>query len=421
MPPLRQLTRRKAGAAAGGLDWRMSEDSPQGGHGRPPLHLSPTVAWLGAVSLLTAMSSAMVYGLLPVFLLKGLGASAATIGALEGAAEGLTSAMKILSGAVSDRFGRRKPLLIAGYTLSAFNKVLFPLAGAVPVIAFARIVDRLGKGMRDAPRDAFLTDITPSQIRGSGFGLRLAFYTSGYVLGPLTAIALMRLSGDNFRLVFWVAVLPAFAALALLIVKVRERPAPQVPRFDRWPIRAREFRRFPFAFWGWIGIAGLLSLARFSQAFLVLKAHAVGVDAAYVPIMLVLTHTVYAVTAYPFGALADRLDRRVQLGGGIAVLVLADVVLMSAASFEATALGAMLWGLQLAVTQGLLAASVADAAPADLRGSAFGVYELAVGIATFAASAAAGVLWGIGGAPLTFAASAAVAAAAALTLMLTRR
>jgi MFS family permease len=396
----------------------MSEDPLQTWNGRPPLRLSPTVAWLGSISLLTAMSSAMVYGLLPVFLMKVLGASAAVVGTLEGAAEGTTSAMKILSGALSDRFGRRKPLLVIGYALSAVNKLLFPLAGAVSVIAVARVVDRFGKGVRDAPRDAFLTDITPSAIRGSGFGLRLTFYTTGYVLGPLAAIALMRLTGDDFRLVFWIAVVPAFVALAVLIWAVHEPPAVQAPSLRRWPIRISELARFPTAFWGWIGIAGLLSLARFSQAFLVLKAHEVGVDAAYVPIMLVLTHTVYAVTAYPFGVLADRLDRRVQLGGGIAVLMVADGVLMTAGSFEATALGAMLWGLQLAVTQGLLAASVADAAPAELRGTAFGVYELAVGVTTFAASAAAGVLWLAGGAPLTFAASAGVAALAGLALLL---
>jgi MFS family permease len=395
----------------------MSQEPASNWNGRPALHLSPTVAWLGSVSLLTAMSSAMVYGLLPVFLVTALGASAAVVGTLEGAAEGMTSAMKVLSGALSDRFGRRKPLLIVGYTLSAFNKLLFPLATAVPVIAFARIVDRLGKGVRDAPRDAFLTDITPSAIRGSGFGLRLSFYTTGYVLGPLTAIALMRLTGDDFQLVFLVAAAPAFLALALLIFAVHEPPPAKAAAVRRWPIRMSELRRFPVAFWGWIGIAGLLTLARFSQAFLVLKAHAIGVDAAYVPIMMVLTHTVYAASAYPFGALADRLNRRVQLGGGIAVLVVADVVLMNAASFEAAALGAMLWGLQLAVTQGLLAASVADAAPPELRGTAFGVYELSTGIATFAASVAAGLLWVAGGAPLTFAASAAVAALAGLALL----
>lgn len=388
--------------------------------GRTGARLSPTIVWLGSVSLLTAMSSAMVYGLLPVFLVKVLGASTVVVGTLEGAAEATTSLMKIISGAISDQVGRRKPLLVFGYALSAFNKLLFPLANAVGIVVVARVVDRVGKGIRDAPRDAFLTDITPAEIRGSGFGLRLAFYTTGFVLGPVTAIGLMTLSGDNFRLVFAAAVLPAFIAIIVLLWAVQETSDHPTAAERWWPIRFGDTRRFSPAFWWWIGIAGLLTLARFSQAFLVLKAHAVGVDAAYVPIVIVLTHTVYAAAAYPFGMLSDRLNRRVQLAGGIVVLVAADLVLMGATSFEVTALGAMLWGLQLAVTQGLLAASVADAAPDDLRGTAFGIYELAVGLATFIASAAAGALWVTGGATLTFAAGACVAAAAILALMIGR-
>jgi MFS family permease len=349
-----------------------------------------------------------------------LGASAVVVGTLEGAAEGTTSLMKILSGALSDRFGRRKPLLVLGYALSAFNKLLFPLAEAVSVVIVARIVDRAGKGIRDAPRDAFLTDITPSEIRGSGFGLRLTFYTTGFVLGPLTAIGLMTVSGDNFRLVFWIAAVPAFVAIIVLLLAVKETPDHRTAAEALWPIRARDLRRFAAPFWWWIAIAGLLSLARFSQAFLVLKAHAVGVDSAFVPIILVLTHTVYAAAAYPFGMLADRLDRRLQLGGGIAILIVADLVLLGATSFEVTALGALLWGLQMAVTQGLLAAAVADAAPAELRGTAFGIYELAVGLATFIASAVAGALWVAGGPMLTFAAGAGMAAAAILVLLIGR-
>lgn len=383
--------------------------------------LSSTIAWLGSVSLLTAMSSAMVYGLLPVFLIKVLGASAVIVGTLEGAAEATTSLMKILSGALSDRVGRRKPLLVVGYALSAFNKLLFPIAESISLVIVARIVDRIGKGIRDAPRDAFLTDITPSEIRGSGFGLRLTFYTTGFVLGPLTAIGLMTVSGDNFRLVFWAAVVPAFVAIIILLWAVKEAPDRRLPVEPWWPIRVSDLSRFTAPFWWWIGIAGLLSLARFSQAFLVLKAHDVGVDVAFVPIILVLTHTVYAAAAYPFGVLADRLNRRVQLGAGIAVLIVADIVLLNATSFEVAALGALLWGLQMAVTQGLLAASVADAAPDNLRGTAFGIYELVVGLGTFVASATAGALWVAGGAILTFAAGAGIAAGAILVLMFARQ
>jgi MFS family permease len=395
----------------------MSQDSFRPWTVRATARLSPTIVWLGSVSLLTAMSSAMVYGLLPVFLVKVLGASALVVGTLEGAAEATNSFMKILSGVISDQVGRRKPLLVFGYALSAFNKLLFPLATAVGVVAIARVVDRIGKGIRDAPRDAFLTDITPTEIRGSGFGLRLSFYTVGFVLGPVTAIGLMMLSGDNFRLVFAAAVVPAFAAIVVLLWAVQEKSVRQLPGTHWWPIRFGDWRRFSTTFWWWIAIASLLSVARFSHAFLVLKAHAVGVDAGFVPIIIVLIHTVYAVAAYPFGALADRLDRRVQLAGGILVLIAADVILMGAGSFEVTALGAMLWGLQFAVTQGLLAASIADAAPADLRGTAFGIYELAVGIATFIASAAAGALWVVGGATLAFASGAFIAAATLVLLL----
>lgn len=380
-------------------------------------HFSRNVVLLGFVSLLTAMSSAMVYGLLPLFLVKIMGTSAAIVGVMEGAAEGATSVLKILSGAISDWVGRRKPLLIFGYALSAFNKVLFPIAETISVVTFARVTDRIGKGIRDAPRDAFLTDVLPSHRRGSGFGLRLAFYTTGYVLGPLLAIGLMLLSGNNFRLVFWIAVIPAFVAIVILVAMVKEVPATTVGGTRRSAFRIADVQLFPALFWWSIAVASLLTLARCSQAFLVLKANHVGVDAAFVPMIIVLTHAVYAVTAYPFGLLADRIDRRFQLGFGVMILVGAHVVLAVATTIEVTALGAALWGLQFAVTQGLLAASVADAAPEERRGTAFGLYEVAVGIATFLANAAAGALWVAVGPSLTFASGACIAAAAMIMLL----
>jgi MFS family permease len=372
---------------------------------------------LGLVSLLTAMSSAMVYGLLPVFLVKSLGATAASVGLIEGTAEATTSLVKLLSGVMSDRLGRRKPLVVAGYLLSAINKILFPLAGAVPVVLVARIVDRIGKGIRDAPRDAFLTDVTPSPIRGRGFGLRLSFYTTGFVLGPLVAIALMRLSGDDFRLVFWIAAIPAFAAIFVLAAGVKEvapkrATGPSVPRIHR-----KDWTAMPRSFWWAIAVASLLSLARFSPAFLVLKAHDIAVDAAFVPTMLMLMHLVYALAAYPFGILADRIDRHLQLGIGAAVLIAADVVLGTAETIWLAGLGAALWGLQMGVTQGLLAATVADLAPEHVRGTAFGTYEVAIALSSFAASAGAGVLWLAGGAMWPCGVSAVIAAATGLVLL----
>lgn len=390
-------------------------ENVSGGRQRPRLPVN--VALLGCVSLLTTISSAMVYSLLPVFLVKVLGASMAFVGVIEGAAEAANSLMRVLSGVASDWLGRRKPLVVIGYTMSAVNKLMFPIADSVSIVLAARVIDRVGKGIRDAPRDAFMTDLIPTEIRGSGFGLRLTFYTTGFVLGPLAAIGLMMLSGDNFRLVFWVAVIPAFLAIAVLLFAVKEAPN-NTAGGDGFPgIHISDLAHLPGLFWWSMAIACLLALARFSMAFLVLKAHDVGLDAAFVPIMLVLMHAVYSAAAYPFGLLADYMDRRLQLGLGAVLLITAQVVLASAASIEMTALGAALWGLQLAVTQGLLGAAIADAAPAHLRGTAFGIYDLATGVATFSASAGAGVLWVIGGPVLTFGTGAGVAAIAVIMLL----
>jgi len=377
------------------------------------------VAILGIISLLTAISSAMVYGLLPVFLVKVLGASMASVGFLEGIAEGMMALARIVSGLASDWMGRRKPLVLLGYAVSAVNKVMFPLAGAVSTVLAARVIDRIGKGLRDAPRDAFMTDVTPARIRASGFGLRLAFYTTGFVIGPLAAMALMAMSGDDFRLVFWIAVFPAVLAILVLFFGITERlPKKFMPR----PLRLRrsDFARFTGAFWWAVAIASLLSLARFSHAFLILKAHSIGIDAAFVPIVLVLMHVVYAAAAYPFGILADRIDRRLQLAIGAVILIGADIVFATATVPWMAAVGAALWGLQMAVTQGLLSASVADAAPVRLRGAAFGIFDLCIGLATFVASTAVGALWMVGGPPLAFGFSGSIAAAVIVLLLLFR-
>ena len=342
---------------------------------------SPNVAILGYVSMLTAMSSAMIYGLLPVFLVKALGVSIASVGLIEGVAEAGTSLIKIASGAVSDRIGRRKPVVVFGYTLSAITKTIFPIAGTVFAVLVARVIDRMGKGIRDAPRDAFLADLTTEEIRGAGFGLRLALAITGFVVGPLVAVALMRLSDDNFRLVFWIALIPAYLSILVLLVVVKELPFNHDAE-KRPPIGRGNIAALPAAFWWVIVIASVFSLARFSQAFLVLKAYNVGVDAAYVPLVLVVTYLVFSVAAYPFGMLADHMDRRLQLAIGAVILVCADIVLASASSVWLTALGASLWGLQLGVTQGLLGATVADAAPGHLRGTAFGIFDVAIGAGT---------------------------------------
>jgi MFS family permease len=391
---------------------RRGPESIRGDGVQEPAGLSPNVVVLGLVSLLMGMSSAMIYGLLPVFLVTVVGASTASVGLIEGIAEATTSLTKIFSGAASDWIGRRKPLVVLGYALSAVNKLLFPLAASASTVLIARIADRIGKGIRDAPRDALLADVMPSAIRGAGFGLRLALYTIGAVLGPLTAMALMVSSGDDFRLVFWIALLPGFASIGVLLIGLKEPPNRQAAEQWRFPIRRTELVRLASPFWWAVLIAAILSLARFSPAFLVLKAHDVRIDAAFVPLILVAMYVIYSASAYPFGVLADRIDRRLQLAIGIAILIGSDLVFAAADTIWMAVIGAGLWGLQMGVTQGLLAAAIADAAPDRLRGTAFGIFDMAVGVATFAASAGAGVLWMLDGAAASFVAGAAFAAAA---------
>jgi MFS family permease len=384
----------------------------------PQRPLSPNVAALGWVSMLTAMSSAMIYGLLPVFLVRVLGVSMASVGLIEGLAEGANSFIKIFSGGLSDRIGRRKPLVVFGYTLSAVVKTLFPLAGTASTVLAARVIDRLGKGIRDAPRDAFLADLTAREVRGTGFGLRLALAITGFVVGPVIAIGLMKLSGDDFRLVFWIALIPAYLSIVLLLLAVKEEVPLAGYGGHRLPIRRSDLASLPMAFWWAIIVASLLSLARFSPAFLILKAHEIGVDAAFVPMILVVMYLVYSLTAYPFGILADRVSRRLQLGIGAIILIGADVVLAAASSVWWTALGAALWGLQLGITQGLLGATIADAATDRLRGTAFGIYDVAIGMTAFAASAGAGVVWMAGGSAAAFVVGGCITAVAALLLLL---
>ena len=383
-----------------------------------PTRLSPNIAVLGFVSLLTAISSAMIYGLLPVFLIKVLGVNVASVGLIEGMAESANSLIKIVSGTASDWIGRRMPLVIFGYTLSAVVKALFPHAGAASTVLAARVLDRLGKGIRDAPRDAFVTDMTAPGLRGTSFGLRLALAIAGFVFGPFFAVGLMRLSGDDFRLVFWIALIPAFLSIIVLILGVKEAPFSHQPAGRRLRVQRGDLNALPVAFWWAIVIASLLSLARFSPAFLVLKAHATGVDAAYVPMILGLMYFVYSVTAYPFGVLADRFDRRLQLGIGTLILIGADVALANAQTIWGAAFGAALWGLQMGVTQAAIGAIVADAAPERLRGAAFGIYDLTIGLAALAASSGAGILWSISGPGTAFGVSASIASGVALMLLL---
>lgn len=377
--------------------------------------LPSRIVVLGLVSLLTAISSAMILGLLPVFLVTVLGASIVLLGIIEGLAGAAMSLAKIIAGPVSDWLGRRKPLLLLGYGISALVKLVFPIADNATAVLVARALDRVGKGLRDAPRDAFVADITHRSVRGSSFGLRAALYTLGFVIGPVAATWLMLSSGDSFRLVFWVAVLPAIAGIALLVWGVRETAGDHsvrpLRRFDR-----TQLAKLTAPFWWIVAIAGMFSLARFSQAFPLLRAHELGVQAALLPGIIAVMHVVYSIAAYPSGVLADRISARIQLAITGAVLVLMDVVLALAETFWIVALGSALWGLQMGLSYGLFKAAVADVAPKELSGTAFGIYDCAVGITTFLASAAAGIIWTRGGSAMTFATGATLAGGALLLI-----
>ena len=380
----------------------------------------PRAIWaLGLVSLLMDVSSEMIHSLLPLFLVTALGASATTVGFIEGAAEATTLIVKVFSGTLSDYLRKRKALAVLGYALAAVSKPLFALAGSASVVFSARLMDRVGKGIRDAPRDALIADLTTSGTRGAAFGLRQALDTIGAFLGPALAIVLMLAWAQNFRAVFWVAAIPGFLAVLLLIIAVPEpeRPPATAPA---QPLSAASLARLDSAYWWVVGIGAAFTLARFSEAFLVLRAAQGGLPAALAPLVYIAMNVVYAAAAYPFGRLADRLPRERLLAWGLAPLIAADAVLALSNHWGALWLGVSLWGLHLGMTQGLLSAMVADAAPSDLRGTAFGVFNLASGAALLLASAAAGLLWDALGAAATFSAGGAFAALALAAIALRR-
>jgi MFS family permease len=378
----------------------------------------PTGVWvLGFVSMLMDISSELVHSLLPVFMVTGLGASALVVGLVEGIAEATALIVRIFSGALSDYFGRRKALAVAGYGLSALSKPLFAVATTVGLVLAARFMDRIGKGIRGAPRDALVADLTPPAIRGAAYGLRQSLDTIGAFAGPLLAIGLMIVFAGDFHSVFWVAAFPAVLSVALLIVGLRESEravgAPQPVN----PLRRSVLRTLPAAFW-WVVLAGgVFTLARFSEAFLLLRAQEQGLPDAYAPAVLVLMNLVYALSAYPMGRLADRFDRVRVLGAGLAVLVAADLVIAWSEGLAVTALGVALWGLHMGMTQGVLAAMVAGSAPEHLRGTAFGMFNLIAGVALLLASVLAGLLWDNFGSAVTFYGGAAFALAAFLLFL----
>ncbi len=378
----------------------------------------PAGIWaLGFVSLLMDVSSEMIHALLPVYLVTGLGATVLAVGIIEGIAEATASIVKVFSGALSDRIGRRKGLAAAGYGLAALTKPVFPLAGSIGWIVAARFVDRVGKGIRGAPRDALVADIAPPDLRGASFGLRQSLDTVGAFAGPLLAIGLMWLFADDFVSVFWVAVLPAFLSFGLILFAVKEPDRPRALRAVRSPLSPRELGRMGPTFWWIVVVAAFFTLARFSEAFLILRAQSAGLSLMLIPAVLVVMNLAYALSAYPAGALSDRTDRATILMAGLGFLIVADVVLAASSTLPGVFAGIVLWGLHMGFTQGLLSALIADAAPAELRGTAFGVFNLVSGLALLAASVIAGALWDIFGPEGTFAAGAGFAALTILALL----
>ena len=381
------------------------------------LHKIPPGIWvLGFVSMLMDISSEMVHSLLPLFMVGALGASAFTVGLIEGLAEATALIVKVFSGALSDYLGKRKGLAVFGYALGALTKPLFAMAPGIGMVLTARLLDRVGKGIRGAPRDALVADIAPAEIRGAAFGLRQSLDTVGAFLGPLLAVGLMLLWANDFRAVFWVAVIPGVLAVALLLLGVREPAAHRDAKRSN-PIRRENLRRLSGAYWWVVGVGAVFTLARFSEAFLVLRAHASGIPLALVPLVMVAMNLVYAASAYPFGKLSDRMSHRALLALGLVVLIAADLVLAIDGHWATVIAGVALWGVHMGMTQGLLATLVAGTAPADLRGTAYGLFNLVSGVAMLAASVLAGLLWDRLGASFTFYAGAGFCALALIALI----
>jgi MFS family permease len=378
---------------------------------RATLRAIPPGVWaLGLVSLFMDISSEMIHALLPIYLVTVMGASTLTVGIIEGIAEATAAVVKVFSGALSDTLGKRKLLAVIGYGLAAITKPVFPLAPTVGWLVAARFIDRIGKGIRGAPRDALVADISPGHLRGASFGLRQSLDTIGAFAGPSLAILLMWMFANNITAVFWFAVIPAFLAMAFMIFGVKEPERPPELRKVRSPLSREELSRLGSGYWAVAAIAVVFTLARFSEAFLLLKAQSVGLPLMLVPVVMVVMNLVYALAAYPAGVLSDNGSRTRILVVGLSLLVIADLVLAFSTSVTGVMVGVVLWGLHMGFTQGLLTTLVADTAPAELRGTAFGMYNLLTGVALLSASVLAGALWDWGGPQATFLAGAAFTA-----------
>lgn len=379
----------------------------------------PRTIWtLGFVSLLMDVSSETVHGLLPVFLISVLHASYTNLGIIEGAGEALSLIFKVISGPLSDWYGKRKPLVLLGYSMGALSKPLFAIATSPSMVLGARLFDRTGKGIRGAPRDALIADVTPEALRGAAYGLRQSLDTVGAFLGPLLAIFLMSISDGNYRFVFWIAVIPGLLSVLLIIFGVKDVPD-QKPTDKRFNLAI--LSKFSSSFWFVAVIGAIFQLARFSEAFLILRAQNSGLSMALSPLVLVAMNIVYAISAYPMGRFSDLVPREWFLLIGFFVLSIADIFLAVADNLLMVFAGIILWGIHLGLTQGILAALVADTCPKDYRGTAYGFFNLLSALALLLASIFAGYLWDRGGPRLTFTASALIVSVGLISFIFFRR
>ena len=385
---------------------------------RATLRRLPRGVWaLGFVSLWMDISSEMIHALLPVYLVTSMGASMVTIGFIEGFAEAIAAITKVFSGALSDWLGKRKILAVIGYGLAAVTKPVFPLAPTIGWLIGARFIDRVGKGIRGAPRDALLADIAPRDLRGASFGLRQALDTVGAFLGPVFAVLLMWLTADNIPAVFWLAVIPAFISVFLLFIFVPEPPRSADMPAVKSPLSLHELQRLGPALWWVVAVASVFTLARFSEAFLILKAHTEGAPTGLIPIVLMVMNIFYAISAYPAGVLSDNGSRLRILAFGMVLLVVADLVFVLLPGLTGFFIGLAIWGMHMGFTQGIFSSLVADTAPMELRGTAFGILNLSMGIMILLASVIAGLLWDGVGPQSTFLAGATLAMIALLGLI----
>ncbi|WP_204578822.1 MFS transporter [Citrobacter cronae] len=374
------------------------------------LNRIPKGVWvLGGVSLLMDVSSEMIHSLLPLFMATTLGASVIIIGLIEGLAEATALIIKVFSGVLSDYLGKRKGLAMLGYGLGALSKPLFAMAGSSGMVLSARMIDRVGKGIRGAPRDALVADVTPSEIRGAAYGLRQSLDTIGAFLGPLLAVGLMLLWNNDFHTIFWIAVIPGVLSIALLWFGLSE---PKTPVTDKRtnPLRRENLKKLSAAYWWVVGLGALFTLARFSEAFLVLRAYQMDIPLFAIPLVMVAMNLVYSLSAYPFGKMSDSMNHARMLQAGLLVLIAADITLALSHHWSTLLIGVGLWGIHMGMTQGLLSAMIAHTAPAELRGTAFGMFNLISGIALLLASTGAGILWETLGAASTFYAGAVICA-----------